>query len=152
MPQAIQIVDDFGTWDLIGTLQPIYEEWIEYPDYSEALSQTTRLIFSGNVDDARSYAYIRVRYEITLDSAYGEWIRVYPKKQDEIILYPHPPEFGLIKINPRRFWQVQKRHWDRKNTGKAPDTDWNLRIEVCNEQITGQPTEAETEGIILGLI
>ena len=152
MPQAIQIVDDFGTWDVIGTVTPVYEQWLEYPDYTEALSATTRLIFNGNIEDARSYAYVRVRYEISLDSVYGEWVRVHPKTQKELIIYPHPVEFGALKINPRRYWQVQKRHWERKSIGKANDTNWNLKIEVCNEQITEQPTVAESEAVILGLI
>ncbi|MGK7899771.1 MAG: hypothetical protein AB4372_40675 [Xenococcus sp. (in: cyanobacteria)] len=151
MSQAIQIFDDFGFWDLVGTVKPVYETWLEYPSYTQSSSSTTRLNFKGNIKDARSYAYLRVRYEITGDSLFGEWQRIYPKKEREILLYPHPIEFNANTIKPRIYWQIQKRHWERKKIGSAPDTEWELQIEVNSKQVTDIPSQAETESLILGL-
>ncbi len=51
-----QIVDDFGAWDVLGTVQPIFEQWVEFPDYTESFSNLCRLIFVGDLENIRSYA------------------------------------------------------------------------------------------------
>jgi len=152
MSLAIQTTDNFGTWDVIGIRFPIYEVFIDYPDYTESLSSLLRLTFGGVIQGARSYGLIRSCYEVGSQSLYGKWLRVYPKEQQELIEYVHPPELRGTKTNPRCFWQIQKRHKQRRFIGVHPDTEWNLKIEVCNETIVEFPPESETQAEILGFI
>lgn len=131
----IQIVDDFGAWDVLGTVQPIFEEWVEFPDYTESLSNLCRLTFEGDFDDVRSYGYLRCTYVIGLNEIKGRWWKIYPKNQPEIIIYPHPIEFGDLKTNPKRYFEVQKRHYYRRFLGRKEDTIWTVSLQVCNERI-----------------
>lgn len=144
----IQIVDDFGAWDDLGTIEPIFEQWIEFPDYSESLSNLIRLVFSGDLDNLKSYAFIRCTYVIGINEIKGRWWKIYPKINPEIITYPHPIEFGQLKTNPKRYFEIQKRHYYRQRIGVNQDKIWAVNLQVCNERLDSQPTQPEAQGFL----
>ena len=71
MSQAIRIIDELGSWDYVGTITPLEGSFVEYPDYTDSVSPTTRLIFQGNMSKVQSYGYLRVRYEVGLISVFS---------------------------------------------------------------------------------
>ena len=88
-----------------------------------------------NSQEIKSYAYIRCNYVIGFQEIKGKWFRIYPKPEKEIILYPHPIEFGQLKTNPKRYFEVMKRHYRRSFIGTHNDFPWELNLHVCNEII-----------------
>ena len=144
-----QILDDFGAWDVLGTVQPIFEQWVEFPDYTESLSNLCRLIFGGDLENIRSYAYLRCTYVIGLNQIKGHWWKIYPKSEPEIIIYPHPREFGELKTNPKRYFEIQKRHYYRRYIGRKEDSLWTVNLQVCNERIAPEPTLNAPQSFLL---
>ena len=135
----IQIVDGLGTWDELGTVEPVFEDWLTFPDYTYSNSTLLRLIFSFERFDLNSYGFIRCKYESQNTFAIGRWIRFYPKLEPEIIRYPHPEDIANLKGDFKRIYQVLKRHRQRRFNGTLAATPWSVNLNVSNE-----PTEANT--------
>ena len=148
----IQIVDDFGAWDELGTVQPLFEQWVRFPDYTESQSPLIRLIFGGDLERVQSYAFIRCIYSLFNDEIRGRWWKIYPKRQKEIILYPHPEEFGQLKTNPRRYFEIQKRHYRRLYVGTHTDSLWTLNLQVCRERISIEPLPNAPSSFLLDFL
>lgn len=148
----IQIVDDFGAWDLLGTVEPQFDQWLEFPDYTTSLSNLCRLIFEGDFSNIKSFAYLRCTYVVGVTEIKGVWWRIYPKPQTEIIIYPHPLEFGQLKTNPNRYFEIQKRFYYRNFIGTRQDSTWNVTLQVCNERISVDPLPNAPTSFVLGLL
>ena len=140
----IQVVDDFGAWDDLGTVEPVFEQWLDFPDYTESTSGLLRLFFSALEFDKETYAYIRCVYEVSTTYMVGRWIRIYPKFEPESIIYPHPEDLAGLKSIPRRFYQIQKRHRLRRYIGTHKSKLWSVNLQVCNEQIDGGGSNEQT--------
>lgn len=149
---AIQVIDDFGIWDDLGDAFPRFEQWVQFPRYSTSLSPLVRLKFGGNLENIHSYAYLRSTYVIGNNQLKAPWVRVYPKYEFEYIQYPHPSEFGELKVTPRRYFEIQKRHYRRRFVGTHYDSLWSLTVQVCNERAQSDPFEEDEQLIVTNLI
>lgn len=147
-----QIIDDFGAWDDLGTVQPFHEVWTIFPDYTQSTSDLIRIIFGGDLENARSFAYIRAVYQLYNQDLYGRWLRIFPKFQQDIALYTYPRDLQFQENNPIRRFQVQKRSYYRKYIGAFPDSIWTVRLLVRNETFDPPSTEAGGSSLILNLI
>ncbi len=132
----IQIVDDFGAWDDLGSKQPEFETWLSFPDYTESKSSLLRIRSSFETFDRNSYGYLRCVYTVSAISIMGRWVRFYPKLEDEFLIYPHPEDLEELKSNPIRRFQVMKRHRYRRKIGTLRSTLWSVNVLVCNEDLT----------------
>jgi hypothetical protein len=147
-----QIIDNFGAWDDLGTVQPAHEIWTIFPDYTESTSDLIRIIFGGDLENARSFAYIRAVYQLYNQDLYGRWLRIFPKFQQDIALYTYPRDLQFQENNPIRRFQVQKRSYYRKYFGVFTDSIWTVRLLVRNESFDPPSTEAGGSSLILNLI
>jgi hypothetical protein len=132
---AVQIVDDFGIWDDLGTVNPVFNNWLSFPDFTTSASGLLRLFFSSDVFDRLTFAYIRCLYDVGNAYAIGRWIRIYPKFEPELIIYPHPPEFQNLKGELRRVYQIKKQHRFRRRIGTVNSETWRINLQVANESI-----------------
>ena len=131
-----QIVDDFGSWEELGVVQPVFEDWLTFPDFTRSPSELIRLQFIFDEFDSNSYGYIRCKYELDNTYAFGRWLRFYPKLQPELMKYPHPSDLVAAKSNPRRIYQVMKRHRRRSKIGTLRSTLWSVNLNVFNENLS----------------
>lgn len=145
------IIDQFGTWDDLGIVQPIFEQWVEFPDYSESLSETIKLSFSGELEQLKSFAYIRCIYVILNQVIKGQWWRIYPKFEQEIIIYPVPEEFKFSLRPVQRFFEIQKRHYYRYRVGISNDKIWTINLQVLNNNPFSPPLPEESQGFLIDL-
>ncbi len=144
----IKIVDDIGTWDSLGRVEPIFNQWIEFPDYSNSLSTTIKLVFGGELTNLKSYAYIRCIYLIGIQAVVGRWWKIYPKPTTEVILYPNPPEFEFLPRPVNRYFEIQKRHYYRQFIGTHLDRIWSVELQVFNNSIFAEPIPQEESGFL----
>ncbi len=129
---AIQIIDDFGIWDDLGVTIPYFEQWQPFPRYSLSDSNLIKLVFGGDLEKPQSFAFIRSTYISNNLIIKAPWVKIFPKLENEFLLYPHPQEFNQLTTPPQRFFEVQKRHFKRGYTGTFEDTIWTLNIQVSN--------------------
>lgn len=146
-----QILDDFGYWDDLGTIQPIFEQWVEFPDYSESLSETIKLIFGGELEQVKSYAYIRSIYVAFNQVIKGQWWRIYPKFDTEVINYPVPEDLKFAVRPIRRYFEIQKRHYYRYRVGISDDRIWTIRLQILNNNAFAVPLPEESQGFLIDL-
>ena len=132
----IQIVDDFGVWDDLGTIEPAFEKWIEFPSFSYSSSQLLRLIFSAKRLDRRSFGYLRCVYQINAQYFTGRWIRIYPKFNPESIIYPHPQDLASPNTTIKRIFQIKKLHRLRRFNGSFDSDLWTVNLHVWNENLS----------------
>lgn len=132
----IEIVDGFGSWDDLGIVQPVFEEWITFPDFSYSLSTLIRLNYLFEEFDQNSYGYIRCKYETANTSAIGRWIKFYPKSQSDFLDYPHPDNSTEFKDNTKLIFQVLKRHRFRRRIGTLKASLWEVNLNVHRDAST----------------
>jgi hypothetical protein len=147
-----QLIDDFGAWDDLGTVQPFHETWTFFPDYTESSSDLIRFIFGGDIDNASSFAYIRAVYQLFNQDLYGRWFRIFPKFQQDIALYTYPRDLQFQENSPILRFQVQKRSYYRRYIGTFPDSIWTVRLLVRNEQFDPGTTEEGGNPLVLNVI
>lgn len=124
----VALLDDLGTWEQLGTITPIVGEWIRFPKMSEHGYTTFRI--SYDVPDGLVYSHLRLR------SVWGSYlklatssqqIRLYPKKESEIIQIPQTNEFN--QQNLRRWFEVFKFFPYRKARRGNSDPVYNVTLE-----------------------
>lgn len=127
------IVDGFGTWDECGTVEPVFENWLTFPDYSFSNSTLLRIATASLNFDRQTYGLIRCIYELENTYAEGKWIRFYPKFNPQFVRYPHAESVPVLKSNPRKIYQVMKRHKFRRITGTHASSLWQVNLNVYND-------------------
>jgi hypothetical protein len=116
------ILDNFGEWKNLGEIQPSLD-WQIFPEFAG-----NGEIFWLNFSEKSSthYGYIRAIYwsgsQYIFDNS---WIKIFPKDEPEIIVYPFPKTFRGKGVNQRQI-QVKKR--PRYRASVVYDTDWNISI------------------------
>lgn len=139
---AIQIVDGFGEWDDLGTVEPVFEDWLTFPDFTNSSSTLLRLTYLFEEFDQNSYGFIRCKYEAENTFAIGRWLRFYPKFEDEFIRYPHSEDLLALKGDFKRIYQVMKRHRRRRFNGTFAATLWSVNLNVCTDQVDEIPNNS----------
>jgi hypothetical protein len=148
-----QIIDDFGIWDDLGTVVPQHEEWQLFPDFTESDSEIIRLQYGGDIDNCRSYGFIRAIYSRSNQELYGKWLRFYPKYPEETLVYYFPLDFNRTQPAPARRFQVQKRSYYRRYIGSFPDSIWTVRLLVRSQQATLTEVSSEQgQAFMVGLV
>jgi hypothetical protein len=147
-----QVIDDFGAWDDLGTVVPQHEVWTTFPGQTNSRSELVRLNFGGDLENVRSFAFIRAVYQLFNQELYGRWLKIFPKIQQDLVLYTYPQDFQLRENNPLRQFQIQKRSYYRSYTGVFPDSLWTVNLLVRNEEFDPPSTEEGGGTLILNLI
>lgn len=143
----VEIVDGFGRWDDLGTVEPQFETWLGFQDYTRSKSSTLRLYYTASEYDRLSYGFIRCLYQSTNAYFIGQWIRVYPKPFTDTILYPHPQDLLANNDELILIYQIQKRHRYRRYVGMKYSTLWSVNLQVF---IASKENDSQQEQIIAG--
>lgn len=142
---AIQVIDDFGIWDDLGIIIPYFEQWQPFPRYSLSDSNLIKLVFGGDLENSQSFAFIRSTYVINNLILKAPWLKIFPKVENEFLLYPHPQEFNDLSVSPQRFFEVQKRHFKRGYTGTFEGSIWTLNLQVSNYNFSSENNDFEED-------
>lgn len=145
-----EIVDGFGRWDDLGTVEPQFETWRGLNEFTRSKSSTLRLYYMAEEYDRKTYGYIRCLYQSRNAYFIGRWVRFYPKAFPDTILYPHPVDMLASNDELILIYQVQKRHRYRRYVGMKYSRLWSLNLQVFiapkrddNQQqqiVSGYPT------------
>lgn len=142
----VEIVDGFGTWDDLGTVEPKFEVWLGLSEFTRSKSSTLRLLYSALDYDNLTYGFVRCLYESRNSSFFGKWVRFYPKPLTDTILYPHPVDLLANNDGLTLSYQIQKRHRFRRYVGTKYSTIWTVSLQVFvapKQGNTGQQTASD---------
>lgn len=144
------IIDQFGTWENLGSISPVADDWQTFPLFANHPTGTLKLYFNGNSELLRDWkisGWIRAMYFSGSKYFFDQrWLRIYPKDEPEILHYPYPPD--LIKDPlPSRQFQVKRRiYWRKEFKDNAPDFGVQLVVKTDSQVIyPGDPYPAIIE-------
>lgn len=141
----IQIVDGFGVWDELGTVEPAFENWLDFPDFTYNANSLLRIQTASLNFDRQTYGYIRCLYELENIYSEGRWLRFYPKFNPQFLTYPHDNNIINLKSNPKKIFQVMKRHKFRRLVGTKYSNLWRVNLNVFADEETTIPSNLTAE-------
>lgn len=126
------ISDDLGVWNQLGSLQPILQDWLEFPVVSDGAKNTFRLeVVSLDPENINSYLLIRSRFQSSLTNQVEQSIRIYPKSHlEEKLLFQLPLNRDLFENSVfTRKIEVRKVYIRTRYLGITMDTNYTIRLE-----------------------
>lgn len=125
-----EVVDGFGSWDDLGTIEPQFEIWRGMTEFTRSKSPTIRLFYDASDYDNLTYGFIRCLYQSRNGYFTGKWVRFYPKQLVDTITYPHPIDVLAFNDELILIYQIQKRHRFRRYVGKKYSIPWLVNVQV----------------------
>lgn len=128
--------DDLGGWFNIGSISPDHE-WKMAPN-GAGLNALFRLSYTTNWNEwetttkFKSYGLVRFHYRQNEQfSLVSRAIKLYPKREIELVRFPPPPEFSNL-TNIVRVPAVKRVTYDRRGQNGlnlANIINWSVKIE-----------------------
>ena len=125
------VFNQFGSWRNLGKVE-LTADWQFFPEFVSTKNSTFWIVQSGNLDwipKISVFAYLRSAYfDGTRYIFDRNWIRVYPKKEQEFIRNPYPPDI-IVDPLPQRQLQVKfTTRWYPPNYYKLPNFTWEFEV------------------------
>ncbi|MBD2100263.1 hypothetical protein [Leptolyngbya sp. FACHB-261] len=125
------LTDDFGDWLQLGVVRPIESGWTAFPTAGFSETSTLRVTYLipplPRAMSLRSFAWLRADYGLGGPAQVTQSIRLYPKPEKQLIVFPHPPDY-LQRNLYRRFFEVRKSRRSYR-LGLTPDVNWQIQLE-----------------------
>lgn len=106
------VIDDFGTWENIGQVNPVGDDWQPFPFFPTKETSALKLFFYGDfkaLRDWRVSCWLRALYFSGNQYFFDhKWLRLYPKGEPEIITYDFPADL-IVDPLPTRQFEVKRR-------------------------------------------
>ncbi|MBW4479680.1 MAG: hypothetical protein KME54_23245 [Tolypothrix brevis GSE-NOS-MK-07-07A] len=123
------ITDDIGVWNLLGSVIPVWNAWIKFPNTATGANATLRLSYlCADWKKVNSYILVRPRYQTSNTIAHGIAVKVYPQTIPDLIEIPIPQDLQDRSIYFRDFEIKKVSKWRRK-VGITPDVDIDVKLE-----------------------
>lgn len=129
MPQS---TDAIGLWNDLGTITPIYDQWVVFPTVSDSGNALLRAsFFCSDFDKINSYLYFRSRYQVSPDDQVSLATRIYPSTHSSTrLLFELPIPKSLLDLSVYlRSIEVKKIIAYERYTGISPDINYDVRLE-----------------------
>lgn len=127
-----QTTDSYGLWNDLGTVEPIYDQWVPFPTASNGGNALIRARFlCSDFDKINSYLYFRSRFQSGVTNQVTLATRIYPAAHsDEDLLFelPIPKDFLNRSIKLRAI-EVKKILISERYVGIHPDIAYDVRLE-----------------------
>ncbi|MEG4294224.1 hypothetical protein Q5692_35720 [Microcoleus sp. C2C3] len=130
------VVDNLGGWFDLGTISPNHE-W-KLTNNGAALNALFRLTYTTDWTEwetttkFKSYGLIRFHYRQNEQfSLVDRAVKIYPKREIELVRFPPPPEFSNLS-NIVRVPAVKRVTYDRRGQGGLNLANiilWSVKIE-----------------------
>ena len=119
------IVDDIGTWLILGQVVPSVNDFVDFPVSSTNKSSQFRVSFLGDISRALSYCYIRQKYR---GNIIYKWARFLPQENPQIIQIPLPTEFFNDSEGFREF-AIMRRFFNYGYSSNSNILDYQIKLE-----------------------
>lgn len=121
--------DDLSIWNDLGTIEPIYNQWVVFPVQSNGGNAVFRVRWiCVDFDQIRSYVWVRSRFQTQQSNQVTQAIRLYPKSDDQIFEMPIPQDLLDRGIRLRSV-EVKKYIQSLRYVGIVPDIAYSMRLE-----------------------
>lgn len=125
------VIDDFGTWEDLGIIPEIVDDWQFFPLFPSKETSAFRVYFQGNIELLQKWrvsCWIRGAYFSGAQYFFDQkWLRLYPKSEPEIITYPYPADLIRDPL-PSRQLQVKRRLTYKREPFKAATPSLGIQI------------------------
>jgi hypothetical protein len=98
----MSVTDALGTWTYLGTVNPRFDVWTEFPTFTSAGNSIVRATYYGRFNRITSKGFLRTVYRVPAVNRDRRWIRLWPKPETEIIAVNTPQEILLNNESVQR--------------------------------------------------
>ncbi|GAX43445.1 hypothetical protein NIES4075_44580 [Tolypothrix sp. NIES-4075] len=123
------ITDDIGVWNLLGSVIPVWNNWLKFPNTATGTNATLRLSYlCPDWKKLNSYLLLRPRYQTSNTLSIGIVVKIYPEIIPNLIEVPIPQDLQDRSIYFRDFEIKKVSKW-RRRVGITPDVDISVKLE-----------------------
>jgi hypothetical protein len=122
------VVDSIGSWIALGTVRPILDNWVDFPDVSIQPNPIFRIKFLVEEQSFKGFVLLRSKYLLGDYTYKSTAILIYPDDDYQIFQLPVPQSLVDLGVNERTV-QVRPRWYTYLTPGLYPPVPIRVLLE-----------------------